>query len=86
MHKFGSKSALVGYFWLKFWKTIVIFETSTIKFDKSEFLAHTVNFCVGALFLRVCVPLFLKIGVRVRVCLMKYALFQIGKNLHLVLQ
>ena len=37
----------LGISWLKFLKTIVIFEIGTFKFVKNEFLAHAVNFGIG---------------------------------------
>ena len=46
MLKFGTKNALFGYFY----KTIVVFEISTLKFAKNEFLTHTVKFGVESAF------------------------------------
>ena len=60
MPKLGTKNALLGYFWqempylgifgLEFWKAIVIFEISTLKFVKYESLTHIVNFGIGSAF------------------------------------
>ena len=54
----------LGIFRLEFWKTIVIFETSTRKFVKMRFLTHTVNFCIGSAFSKGPGPLFVKVRVR----------------------
>ena len=43
----------LGIFRLEFWKTIVIFETSTRKFVKIEFLIHTVTFGIWFVFSKV---------------------------------
>ena len=43
----------LGICGLKFKKTIVIFEMSTLKFVKNESLTHTVNFGVGSAFSKV---------------------------------
>ena len=40
----------LGIFGLDFFKTIVIFEISTLKFIKNESLTHTVNFGIGSAF------------------------------------
>ena len=40
----------LGIFGLEFWKTIGIFEISTLRFVKSESLTHTVNFGIGSAF------------------------------------
>ena len=40
----------LGIFGLEFQKTIVIFEISTLKSVKTEFLTHTVNFGIGSAF------------------------------------
>ena len=39
-----------GIFGLEFYKTIVMFEVSTLKFFVSESLTHTVNFDIGSAF------------------------------------
>ena len=70
--EFGTKNALFWYFWLEFYKTIVIFKISTLKFVINLSLIHTVNFGMGLLFLNVRGPLLLKVRVRVR--FIKYAL------------
>ena len=43
-------------FGLDFFKTIVIFEISTLKFIKNESLTHTVNFGIGSAFSQVLGP------------------------------
>ena len=43
----------LGVFGIEFWKTIVIFETITLKFVESESLAGTVNFGIGSAFSKV---------------------------------
>ena len=48
--KFGTKNALLEYFWARILKTIVIFEISTLKFVKNGSLTQTVNFDVGSAF------------------------------------
>ena len=40
----------LGIFGLEFWKTIVMFETSTLKFVWNESLNFTVNFGIGSAF------------------------------------
>ena len=45
MPKFRTKNALIGYFKI----SIAIFEISTLKFVKNEFLTHTLIF-VGSAF------------------------------------
>ena len=40
----------LGVFGLEFSETIVIFENSTLKFDKYESLYHTVNFGIWSVF------------------------------------
>ena len=40
----------LGIFGQQFYKAIVIFEISTIKFVKNESLTHTVNFIMGSAF------------------------------------
>ena len=40
----------LGIFGLEFWKTIVMFETSTLKFVWNESLNRTVNFGIGSAF------------------------------------
>ena len=46
-----SKNALIWYFWARISKKIiVIFEISTLKFIKNEFLTHTVNLRIGSAF------------------------------------
>ena len=40
----------LGIFGLDFFKTIVIFEISTLKFIKNESLTHAVNFGLGSAF------------------------------------
>ena len=50
MPKFGTKSALFGYFWAGILKTIVIFEIGTLKFVKNKSLTHTVNFGIRSAF------------------------------------
>ena len=40
----------LGIFGLEFENNIVIFEISTLKFDISESLSHTVNFGIGSAF------------------------------------
>ena len=40
----------LGIFGLEFQETIVIFEISTFRFVKNEFLTHTVNFGIGSTF------------------------------------
>ena len=60
MPKFGTKNALLGYFLQEmpylgifgqeFWKAIVIFEISTLKFVRYESLTHIVNFGIGSAF------------------------------------
>ena len=47
--KFGTKNALLKYSWDGIWKkTIVIFEISTLKPVKDNFLTNTVNFAIGS--------------------------------------
>ena len=75
----------LGIFVLEFGKTIVIFEISTLEFLKNEPLSHTVNFVIGSAFSRDPGSDFLKVEVRVRVRLIKYAceilaLIRINKN------
>ena len=50
MPKFGTKNALLGYFWTRTLKTIVIFEMSTLEFVNNEFLNHLLNFGIGSAF------------------------------------
>ena len=50
MPKFGTKSALLSILGLEFYKTIVIFEISNLKFVINESLSHTVNFCIWSTF------------------------------------
>ena len=45
----GPKILYLGL-WLECWKTIVIFEISTLKFVKNESLTHTVNFGIESAF------------------------------------
>ena len=40
----------LGIFGLEFKETIVIFEITTFKFVKNEFLTHTLNFGIGSAF------------------------------------
>ena len=40
----------LGIFGVEFWKTIVIFEISTLKFVKNESFTHIVNFGIGYAF------------------------------------
>ena len=46
----GRKLPYFGLFKLEFQKTIVIFETSTLRINKSEFLTIIVDFGVGFAF------------------------------------
>ena len=46
----GPKMPYLGIFGLEFQKAIVIFEISTLKSVKTEFLTHTVNFGIGSAF------------------------------------
>ena len=62
----------LGIYGKKLWKTIAIFEISTLKFFKIEFLTHAVNFCIVSTFLKVRGPLFLKIFVRMQVHFIKH--------------
>ena len=64
----------LGIFGLEFWKTIVMFETSTLKFVWNESLNRTVNFGIKSAFSKGRDPLFLKNQVRVQVRFAKYAL------------
>ena len=41
MPKFETKIPYLGIFGLEFWKTISVFEISTLKLVKNEFLTHT---------------------------------------------
>ena len=76
MPNFGTKSALFGYFCARiFKKTIVIFKISTLKFGKYEFLTHTVNVGISSAISKGPGFAFLKIRVRVRVHLIKYACY-----------
>ena len=65
----------LGISWLKFLKTIVIFEIGTFKFIKNEFLAHAVNFCIGPDFTFGPGSVFLKVRVLVQVWFIKYVQF-----------
>ena len=61
--KFGDKTALFGYFWVRILKkAIVLFEISTLKFVKKEFLTHTVNFGIGVTFSEGPGSIFLKVS------------------------
>ena len=46
----GPKMLDLGIFGLEFWKIIVIFEFSILKFVINEPLTHTVNFGIGPAF------------------------------------
>ena len=48
-NKFGAKIALFGYFGLEFEKPIAIYEISTLKFIRNEFLT-IVSFGIGSAF------------------------------------
>ena len=65
----------LGISWLKFLKTIVIFEIGTFKFIKNEFLAHAVNFCIGPDFTFGPGSVFLKVRFLVQVWFIKYVQF-----------
>ena len=50
MPKFGTKKTLFESFWVRTLKTIVIFDISTLKFIKNQFLTHAVNFGIRSAF------------------------------------
>ena len=52
----GLNMPCLGIFGLEFWRTIVIFETCTLKFVNNEFLTRTVNLSIGSAFSKSPVP------------------------------
>ena len=48
--KFGSRKSYLGTFAVEFLKNIVVFEISTLKFVKNEFLTHTLIFGMRSAF------------------------------------
>ena len=52
----GLNMPCLGIFGLEFLRTIVIFETCTLKFVNNEFLTRTVNLSIGSAFSKSPVP------------------------------
>ena len=74
----------LGIFGLEFQKTIVIFEISTLKSVKTEFLTYTVNFGIGSAFAKSPGSAFSEFsgpgpGLLYKVCLIKHACVNLMK-------
>ena len=74
MPKFGTKMPYMGIFGLEFFKTIVIFEITTLEFVIYESLTHTMNFGMGFAFSKGPRSAFSEGPGWVRVRFIKYAL------------
>ena len=64
----------LGIFGLQFQKTMVIFEISTLGFVKNEFLTHRLSFCIGSVYSKNAVSVFLKVRILLQLSFIKYAL------------
>ena len=65
----------LGIFGLEFWKRILLFQISTLKFVKNAFSTHTINVSIGSTFSNRQGQLFLKVPVLVQARFIKKALF-----------